>query len=299
MMWMFVLMAGGVQFEPVWQLPLETLGITRSVSVAVSEEGLLCLAPSSGVSAYLVDRNGRFLKKTGAFGAGPGGFRSIVRIHYLPAAGIFALQDRSNARVSYLNTRGVLLPRRHEIPDGISGLAFPEPQRALYLRKSNTRCAFYIYDFALSEEAKLWEIPHDRKPGTDRDAPRYKSSPCSGIRFSFGKNFLVFYGSDRKTLTLRPLVSGQAHRESSRTLPADHSPQQIMVDPRERIWVFGEKNGFHPFLILDRNLDRIGQGVCHLLPAAIDGAHLYLVERDDATMPILQKCRFRISESID
>lgn len=276
MVFLFMILAG-VNLESGWRTNLSDHDLYRSRTLAVTPTGIVATIDRDAVNVMLLDKDGKFIKRFGVSGQGPGELQAPTEIVWSKPDQALVIMDAGNSRLSWWRPEGEFLKEHSYIGN-----------RFLIPRLLNSETAFLALDsgalngvatlvrfnLATSEQQQIWEYSPEKSAFTnagDQENPLrvlFRWDPQ--LVYDLGSNFLALTFGDTRDFQILGLsgekqlqvkvvmeqypVSDEQIEEGIGHLPAslhdrirrglvkpDKWPfiSAIHVDPSDRIWVFG------------------------------------------------------------
>ncbi len=274
----FISLALG-QEQTQFRVPLDVHGLFKSGLVAVADDGSICVADTEEKHLLFFDSKGKFKKKAGREGQGPGEFKNIRDLQWVASSSTFFVTDWSNNRLSQWKPDGSLageqtLSTYFETPVFISdkagfailqnsGLKGSQPQIvALNLEKGTMNKVWTMAPLRrpsgvhLTEPSLTVDVKFDWDPGLIFDA----GSKFLAVNYNENnKVYLLDPNSGKVLRALRPKMkrapftdedldrrfAGPATAFRAKLEPHIQKPLQwpvlsmVRIDSQNRIWLFG------------------------------------------------------------
>ena len=315
----------------VWQLDMAEFEIYTDPGIALSDQGTFAFLDWDGKAVLLVDQQGRLIQRLDKRGEGPGEFVQPGEVTFDPTSGLFVVYDIMNTRISLVNPKGEIV-KEHPLPSRGSQLSVHGKTVlfARHANGQQGRTPTLVtYDLETKKSVDLWTYtpPKSKEVTTEVQGNRRINIVFSwdpGLYYRVGSHFLAVTFSDtgmveildrkdgRKKGSFKPELAIYPLRDEQVTEQISSLPTQfqdmarknlvrpehwpvivwILVDDRDRIWVFGsrpEPTLPIPFKVYNQAGSLLGSGKVPEVIMAIRGEHWYFFEANDEEEPVLKK----------
>ena len=321
---LFILLLISLEMKPGLEIDLASLELFRAGSFAVLDDGGFVLPDYDEQELVFLDARGHLMRRTGGRGQGPGEFLALAYVHFLPKERVIVAVDYGNRRFSRFNLDGTFRDAIPFPGVRLLEAEFLDGRHILTTRNSGGRqegpVRLVKVDTGQDTEKVLWEkqLSALKKPTMMNDNGNLRPVLMDWdpiVRFAIGNTLLAVNWGEEPDVHLidhqgRPAGSLSVRLPQRRLEDAevatmiDKFParsraslrqnlvrpefwpmiRKILIDDRDRIWVFGfaPKNEPVPYQVFDGKGKQLDRGELPQLPIVIRNETCYTIEeRDD------------------